>query len=64
MTNKQKNYKAKSFLSLKELGPELETYAKTDPRFQYTSDAARHLITLGMKADKAARDKALREAGL
>lgn len=64
MEKQKRPYKPKSFLSLKELGPELEQYAQTDPRFQYVSDAARHLLRLGIKADKAQREKALRNAGV
>lgn len=49
----------RTFLSLGEVGDTLRAYTETDPRFSYRSEAARHLIVLGIKADKRARDKAL-----
>ena len=50
-------------LSLREVGPQLEAYASTDPRFKFPSDAARHLIKKGMENPKEirAREKALKE---
>mgnify|MGYP000533640824 CR=1 FL=1 len=45
-------------LSLKEVGPKLEAYAATDPRFKFPSDAARHLIKVGMESTKEIRARA------
>ncbi len=56
-TKKKKDYR--TFLTLHETGDKLETYAGTDPRFTTRSECARHLIELGLKADKKAREKAL-----
>ena len=56
---KQKEYR--TFLSLGAIGSALERYADTDPRFKNRSSAARHLLTLGMQADKENREKALNE---
>jgi len=63
MTEKKPKYKDVHALSLKEVGPELEAYASTDPRFKFPSDAARHLIKKGMQNPKElrAREKALSE---
>jgi len=62
MTEKKK-YKAVHALSLKEVGPELEAYASTDPRFKFPSDAARHLIKKGMSnpTEVRAREKVLKD---
>lgn len=58
-SNSDKNSDQRTFLSLGEVGDKLRAYTETDPRFSYRSEAARHLITLGMKHDKKAREKAL-----
>lgn len=55
---------SRTFLSLHDVGPELQEYANTDPRFPDRSSAARHLIRLGMKHDKKARAKAFEKIGL
>lgn len=51
--------KGRTFLSLGEMSETLEIYATSDPRFDSRSQCARHLLELGIKADKKARDKAL-----
>lgn len=56
-TPEKKDYR--TWLSLEETGDRLEKYTETDPRFSNRSAAARHLIELGFKADKKAREKAL-----
>lgn len=62
----KKKFKDVHALSLKEVGPELEAYAATDPRFKFPSDAARRLIKLGMENPKEirAREKALKDANI
>ena len=50
----------RTFLSLGEMGDKLESYANSDPRFKTRSACAIHLLELGMKADKKAREKALK----
>ena len=66
MTADKKKFKDVHALSLKEVGPELEAYASTDPRFKFPSDAARHLIKMGMENPKEVRqrEKALKEVNL
>lgn len=55
----KQNDEYRTFLSLGDTGRALEVYANTDPRFKNRSSAARHLISLGMIADKENREKAL-----
>lgn len=50
----------RTFLSLGDMGDKLESYADSDPRFKNRSSAAIHLLALGMKADRSAREKALK----
>lgn len=56
--DKKEDYR--TFLSLGDMGDKLESYAASDPRFKNRSAAAIHLLRLGMKADKRAREKALK----
>lgn len=55
---KKEDYR--TFLSLGEMGDKLESYADSDPRFKTRSAAAIHLLELGIKADRKAREKALK----
>lgn len=64
MADNKKKDDYRTFLSLGEVGKQLETYQETDPRFKNRSEAARHLIPLGIKADRAKREKALADAGV
>lgn len=50
---------SRTFLSLGEMALKLKDYTNTDPRFADRSKCARHLLALGMKADKKARKEAL-----
>lgn len=59
MPKEQKKKDYRTFLTLHDTGERLEKYAGTDPRFSTRSECARHLIELGLKADKKAREKAL-----
>lgn len=60
MTETSKKQDHRTFLSLADVGDKLEMYANTDPRFATRSACARHLIELGMQADKEARENALK----
>lgn len=60
MTAKKKDSEGRTFLYLGDMGAKLEQYATTDPRFTSRSETARHLLALGMKADRAERAKAIK----
>lgn len=58
MTDKQKE-DPRTYVSLHDLGETVDMYARTDPRFNDRSECVRHLIRLGLEADKEARKEAL-----
>ena len=50
----------KTFLYLQDLKRKLAEYAASDPRFSSLSACCKHLLNLGLKADKEEREKALK----
>ena len=60
MANKVNREDPRTFLYLGVLKAELVDFAVSDARFESVSACARHLIKLGMDADKEDREKALK----
>jgi len=50
-----------AWLYLYEIKKVLCDFTKSDPRFGNISEAARHLIPVGIEADKEDREKAIKE---
>lgn len=60
MANKVNKEDPRTFLYLSGLKVRLVDYAHSDPRFESVSACAKHLISVGMDADKEDREKALK----
>ena len=59
MANKINKDDPRTFLYLAGLKKIFVEYAQSDPRFDSLSACGKHLIELGMEADKEDRDKAI-----
>lgn len=61
MAQKVNDDDPRAWLYLYEVKALLSRFTKTDPRFDNMSEAAKHLIPLGIEADKEDREKALKD---
>ena len=60
MANYVNKNSPKTFLYLEDLKIKLAEYADSDPRFSSLSACCKHLLNVGLKADKEEREKALK----